>query len=175
MKVLECPRLIQTYNYDCGAKALQIVLAYYGVYVSEGSLIRSAGTTTKNGTEANGMLRTLRKYGLEYEAGKMTVSRIKCFIDKKIPVILLLQAWAGRKITNWNREWSVGHYVVAVGYDKTKIYFDDPNTFNMAFLTSRELVKRWHSKMKGSKHINYGIAVFGKRPTFDPKKIVHMG
>ena len=40
----------QTYDFDCGAKALQTVMAYYGVDVREDELMETLGTGTQ-GTE----------------------------------------------------------------------------------------------------------------------------
>jgi len=40
MKILDFPELRQTFNYDCGAKALQSVLAYYGIDIREEEIIK---------------------------------------------------------------------------------------------------------------------------------------
>lgn len=50
MKIIFLPQLRQTYNYDCGAKATESVLAYYGLEVREDLIMKSA-STTKNGTK----------------------------------------------------------------------------------------------------------------------------
>jgi predicted double-glycine peptidase len=39
MIVIELPIGRQTFDFDCGAKALQIVMAYYGMDISEGDLM----------------------------------------------------------------------------------------------------------------------------------------
>jgi predicted double-glycine peptidase len=39
MIVIELPIGRQTFDFDCGAKALQIVMAYYGTDISEGDLM----------------------------------------------------------------------------------------------------------------------------------------
>jgi len=41
-------------------------------------------------------------------------------------------------------------------------------------LKSKELKKRWHAKDNKKKTIKYGIAVYGRDPLFDSKKIIHM-
>ena len=41
---LNFPELRQTYNYDCGASALQGVMVYYGVEMREDVLMKEAGT-----------------------------------------------------------------------------------------------------------------------------------
>ena len=175
MKILDFPELIQTYKYDCGAKALNAVLEYYGIDVSEGEIMKIAGTDKKSGTPIEGVLKVLKKYKLKFEAGTLKISQIKRYINKKIPVILILQAWSSDKKVLWEKNWGDGHYVIAIGYDKKKIYFEDPYSVFRTYLTYKELDKRWHDKNKGKKYIHYGIAVYGKKPKFDSNKKIHMG
>jgi predicted double-glycine peptidase len=47
--MIELPIGRQTFDFDCGAKALQIVMAYYGIDIPEGDLIRELRCDT-NGT-----------------------------------------------------------------------------------------------------------------------------
>jgi len=172
MKILPFPRLRQAYDYDCGATVAEAVLIYYGLNIMEGILMRVA-KTTKLGTPPKGIMKTIKKYGLKYKAGRFTIEEVKRNIDKKIPVILLLQAWTDKKKVNWEKNWSDGHYVVAIGYDKNKIYFEDPYSILRTYLTYNELEKRWHDKSKGKKYFHFGIAVYGK-PSFNLKKKIHM-
>lgn len=174
MKILEFPQLMQTYEYDCGAKALQEVLAYYGIELREDLLIKKLGTN-ESGTPVKRIVQVAKKYNLKCILRKMNFIEVKSFIDKGIPVILLLQAWTCDKNVNWKRNWKDGHYVVAIGYDDEKIYFEDPYSFKRTFLKFDELKKRWHDKdKKGNKYINYGIAIYGKKPVFTFKKAIHM-
>jgi ABC-type bacteriocin/lantibiotic exporter with double-glycine peptidase domain len=175
MKLLKFPNLRQTYEYDCGAQAMQSVLAYYGFDIREGIIMRIA-ETTRGGTKISGLTKVARKYGLKTSVRKMNVDKIKRYINKGIPVILFMQAWPDKKrrVINWLHEWDSGHYVVAIGYDKDRIYFEDPASFNIAYLTYDELKTRWHDSENGKKYENYGIAIYGKEPNFSPEKIVHM-
>ncbi len=50
MKILDFPELVQTYDYDCGAKALQAVLAYYGIEKHEDVLMIAAKTNKEHGS-----------------------------------------------------------------------------------------------------------------------------
>lgn len=175
MKILDFPEVRQTYNWDCGAKAVQAVLIYYGFDVNEGDIIKLASTNSKKGTPVAGVKKTVKKYGLDYEARKMTIDDIKKYINKKRPVILLVQAWAEKKNTDWDKSWGNGHYVVAIGYDRKKIYFEDPSTTVRAQLSYEELQERWHDvDTNGKKYKNWGMVVFGKKPRFKRDKTVHM-
>ena len=44
MVIINMPGGVQTYDFDCGAKALQIVMAYYGVEIRESKLIKELKT-----------------------------------------------------------------------------------------------------------------------------------
>jgi len=174
MKLLELPGLRQTFNFDCGAIALESVLVYYGIEVREDILMKSVGTT-KKGTPIPGILKTAKKYGLKSVSRSMDILEIKKYLDKKIPIILLLQAWTNKNRVDWKNDWADGHYAVAIGYDKNKIYFDDPSSFKLAYLTYKELVERWHDvDIKGKKYFNHGIALYGKKIKFNNKSIEHM-
>lgn len=174
MKILEFPMSIQTYDYDCGAKALQAVLAYYGICVKENVVLRLAGTKEKCGTPISGIRRTAKKYGLGCSCGEMAISEIKELINKKTPVIILVQAWTGNKQVDWKKTWKDGHFVIVIGYDKNKIYFEDPFVFRRTFLTYKELKERWHGVIKGKKRHSFGIVISGKKPKFDLNKKRHM-
>jgi len=174
MKILKFPELRQTYNYDCGAKAIQTVLAYYGIDEREEVIIKLA-KTKKSGTYINGIVNALKKYDLKTKVKNLTIEDLKKYIDKGNPVILVLQAWTDKKKINWKKDWLDGHYVVAIGYDKSKIYFADPSSILRTYLSYKELKDRWHDKdVGGKKYVNYGIIVYGKKPKFDFKKIIHM-
>ncbi|MFA5124837.1 MAG: cysteine peptidase family C39 domain-containing protein [Patescibacteria group bacterium] len=173
MKQLDFPKFMQTYEYDCGTKALQAVLIYYGIEIREELLIKYAKTNKKEGTLIKGILRTLKKYKLKFNDGQLSIKDLKDNIDKKIPTILLLQAWNPKKI-DYTNSYRDGHWVVAVGYTKDKIIFEDPYFSICTFLTNKELEKRWHGQEKVKQIKNYGIVVYGKNPTYDSKKIIHM-
>ncbi|MDD3175747.1 MAG: cysteine peptidase family C39 domain-containing protein [Candidatus Nanoarchaeia archaeon] len=173
MKQLDVPKLIQTYKWDCGAKALQATLAYYGIYIRESKLIKYAKTNAKKGTSKLNMLLTLKRFKLKTEAKAMTLKDLKKYIDKEIPVIILLQAWKKRG-PEYVDNFKEGHWVIAIGYDKTKIIFEDPYHFQRTFLTNKELDERWHAQENKTKIFNYGIAVFGEKREPSINKILHM-
>ncbi|MBI2448102.1 C39 family peptidase [Candidatus Microgenomates bacterium] len=173
-KILLFPTMRQTFEWDCGAKAVQSVLAYYGIDEREEVLMKLAGTT-KNGTPIKGIKKVLKKYGLDFEDHEMTIKDLKKFIKKKMPVIILLQAWAEKKHVDWSNHWESGHFAVVIGYDRKRIYFEDPASTTRTFLTYEELEKRWHDFDMGTKkYIHYGIAVHGKHPSFSFKRFIRM-
>ncbi|MFH0867918.1 MAG: cysteine peptidase family C39 domain-containing protein [Candidatus Woesearchaeota archaeon] len=174
MKMLRFPKLRQTYDHDCGAKALQAVLAYYGIEVREDVLIKHT-ETTKDGTSIDEIVNALGEYGLDSESRTMTIEEVIGFINSKIPVMLVLQAWTKKDQVDWENDWDDGHYAIAIGYSKKKMYFEDPSSFHRTFLAFNELKERWHDVgTNGNKYINYGIAIYGKKPGFKLDMPVHM-
>ena len=132
MKILDFPMLCQAFDYSCGATALQSVLAYYGFDVREGSIMKIAGTG-KGGTPIIGIISAARKYKLKCISKAMDIDEVKRFIDKKIPVIVFMQAWAEKKNINWEEEWNETHYAVIIGYDSKRFIFADPSSFTSTF------------------------------------------
>jgi ABC-type bacteriocin/lantibiotic exporter with double-glycine peptidase domain len=138
-------------------------------------IMELAGTTKEGGTPIKGIIKVAQKFGLKTQAKRMTLLEIKNFINRGIPVIMPLQAWTKKKKINWQKNWSDGHYVVAIGYDKQKIYFEDPGNISRTYLTYGELADRWHDMdSHGKKYINYGLAIYGKKPKYNLNKAVHM-
>jgi len=178
MRILKFPSLRQTFEYDCGPTVLQAVLLYYGIEIRKDDIIEIVGTDHQ-GTQPYKMVKTIKKLGLKSKFGKMTLKELEKYLDKKIPVILLIQAWPykDQEKINWEREWRHGHYVIAIGHNKKNICFEDPFSFYRSFVTKEELLKRWHdidTRIK-KKYTHFGIAVYGKKPTYDPNKIVPIG
>jgi len=93
------------------------------------------------------------------------------------PLIYLISylVYKNQKKIDWEKDWKDGHYVVAIGYDKNKLYFEDPSSPLRTYLSYDELNKRWHNQQKKEKYFHYAISVYGKKPKFSLNKKVHMG
>lgn len=175
MKIIQLPKLSQTYEWDCGANAIQSVLVYYGIEERGEIFIKHAKTLEEHGTDIKDLTKTIKKFGLDLDCRVMTIKDLKKYIDKNIPIIILLQAWSSKKNIDWKNSWNNGHYVVAIGYTKEKIIFEDPYSFHRTYLKNEELEDRWHDMdRKGKKYLHYGVAVYGRKPSFDRNKIIHM-
>ena len=87
---------------------------------------------------------------------------------------MALQAWTESKKVHWKTNWADGHYVVAVGYDRHKVYFADPSSIYPTFLTFAELEERWHDidNHNGRRYEHYGLAVTGAQPR--AQRAIHM-
>ena len=175
MRILNFPDLRQVSSFDCGASAVQSVLAYYGFNLREEKIIKIC-QTNENGTRPEAIEKILKQMGLKYKAHQMDVAELKKYIKKRVPIIICLQAWKNSlKKLDWTKDWSDGHWVVCKGYGKTRIYFEDPSTFNTVYLTYNELENRWHDiDYQGQKYNHFGIAVYGKKAEFSDSHIIHM-
>jgi len=167
-KVLKFPNRRQFSNYDCGVIVIQDVLAYYGIDVREDKLIEMLDTD-KEGTDPDKIISIAKKYGLKVNDGKATIEKIKESIDRKYPVIVVLQAWSkdNEEKDDWEEEWGEGHYAVAIGYTDDKIIFEDPSSVKRVYLTNEDFMKRWHDVDKyGNEFMNYAIIIWGKKPKY---------
>lgn len=170
--IKDFPELRQIYEYDCGASALQSVLMYYGFDIREGQVMKLARTAKKEGTAPDNILKAAMKLGLKAKSiAPMSLDELFAFLDKGQPVIIALQAWS-RKPKDYSNSWTDGHYVVAIGYDSRRVYFEDPAAINRTYLSHRELINRWHDCDSKQQYYNLGIVISGKRKA--KPKMEHM-
>jgi predicted double-glycine peptidase len=162
---IDIPDTRQTYNYDCGSTATQTVLSYYGIDIRGENLMEVLETEPEDGTPIDNIIGYLRQKGLKVVAGRMSLETLEHALSKKFPVILPLQAWVNDdETTDWKTEIDNGHYVVAIGSDDNKVFFEDPASFQRVYVPKQEFLDRWHDKDSNGKiYLNYGIVVIGKR------------
>ena len=174
MKILNFPERRQTYNYDCWASCAQSVLNYYWIDIREDTIMKIAWTN-KEWTSIWWIEMVVHKYKLKNKTEHMTISKIKKYIDRQIPVIIILQARTDTKHVDWKSNRVDGHYVVAIGYDKTKIYFEDPSSIYRTYLLNNEFKERRHDvDIDWREYYHYGIAVYGKKPKYSTHTKIHM-
>lgn len=108
-KRVRTPTLIQMEATECGAVALGIIMGYYGKYVSIEEL-RSTCGVSRDGSNALKMTEAAEKYGLEAKGYSLELEDL---YQLEFPVILF---------------WKFEHFVVLEGFDKAKVYINDPAT-----------------------------------------------
>ena len=182
LNLIDFPELRQTYNYDCGVTSLQQVLCYYGIEIRESVILEEAKEIDAGICDKGMKLLAVKEYaekkGLKAEIKEnLTPAELITYIDNKFPVIVLLQAWRDEQSPkNWSDDYLDGHYVVAIGYTKEKIIFEDPSSFNRTFLSFEELAERWHDSSDDdeTKRI-YGVGIIiSGVPKFKSNAIKHM-
>lgn len=170
------PRFRQAYRHDCGAAAMQSVLAYYGFDVFEEDIMKIAGTKPLKGTPVEGLKKVAKKFSIKFKAGVLDAAALKKCINEGKPAIIALQSgWMCEHAKDWSRQWDRGHYVIPVGYDDKRFYFADPRCFVRSFLTFNELEQRWHDTDGKRVFEHWGIVFYGKKPKYNPNTAVHMG
>jgi predicted double-glycine peptidase len=158
----------QTFDFDCGAKALQIVMEYYGVDVREDILIKEL-KLNKNGTSVDNMIFVAEKNGFKVRAATgVSLEQLKHFVDEGHPVIVIVQAWAERymALEDWKTDYEDGHYVVVIGYNSSIIIFEDPSSIRRTWLTEEEFLARWHDldPRTNQKLESFAMVLLGKEP-----------
>ena len=176
--IIDLPTGRQAFDFDCGAKSLQIVMAYFGLDVSEGELLEELKCSSE-GCSIKNMIRFARMKGFRVIARcGVTLNRVKYYLDKRIPVIVLLQAWAEIPMTleQWENDFDDGHYVIVVGYNDSIVVFEDPASFRKTWLTEEEFLIRWHDADPAtkSKLEHFAMVLLGKEPSPQHKLMEHM-
>lgn len=156
------PKGTQSYTYDCGTKALQLVMAYYGTEIPYRRLLRLVKKHRRYGLPVEDMVNIARRNGFKVVSEtNYSLAKIKRHIAKGEPVIVLLQAWSDKDLEE--KEWletdDYGHYSIIIGFGDGKIYFNDPLSFRGAWLTEKEFESRWHSS-DGDK---YAMVILGDK------------
>ena len=163
------PDTTQQEDYSCGAACLQAVCKYFGVGPEdEWEYVEALRMDKKVGSHPFQIVRAARRYGLRFrEKLGMSLADLKGLLRRRIPVLLMIQAWGERKygggyLRSYRGVWDQGHWVVAVGYDRSGVYFEDPSLQAVrGFLTFEELEERWHDVGPHNRHMDhYGLALW---------------
>lgn len=169
--LLPVPDIRQSTSYSCGASALQGVLMYYGEEHLESELMNMASTDPEQGTNPRQMVAVARELGFEAEVRQnLTLDDLRSSLARKEPVIVAIQAWReGDSLQKpWTDLWDDGHYVVVIGMDDKRVWFEDPSLLGTrGYIDLQEFQDRWHDK-DDIPYIQSGIFIRGKEPVAAP-------
>lgn len=158
---INLPNVQQSTWFSCGPACVQSVMAYFGVGPDEqDEYVERLKAEPYGGTAPNDIVNFCKEYGLSVKLVKnMKIEALVNFLEKGRPVICAIQAYGTKKDY---KNWIKGHYVVAIGYDKKHIYFEDPLiTGKRAFVPIDEFIDRWHDYDKhGNEYQNLGIVIW---------------
>lgn len=101
------PTLLQMEAAECGAAALGIVLAHYGVYLPLETLRMECGVS-RNGSRASNMIRASRRLGMAAGGYKISAEGLK---EMAMPCII---------------HWDFNHFLVLEGFENGKVFLNDP-------------------------------------------------
>ncbi|MDP4223798.1 MAG: C39 family peptidase [Bacteroidota bacterium] len=175
IKVFDFPNTRQSFDYSCGPGAVQAVMAYYGKEFRESELIDLLKTDKTDGTLVKEIVRFLNSQGLSVDVKEhMTKDELLRYVDKKIPVITLIQAWGSEADFNnhYKETWNDGHFVVVIGYTRNDVICSDPALFKKGYIPLQEFIDRWHDYDEGeTKTYQLGLAVYGMKPAYEQKSL----
>jgi uncharacterized protein len=168
------PETSQQTDYTCGAASFQAICKYYGVGLDEEwQYVEALHIDRRVGTHAEQVRRLAKRFGLSMkEYCPMTLVQLRRELDRRHPVMLMIQAWGEEKTNgrwrprrNYDTDWADGHWVVAIGYDAQGVLFEDPSLQAVrGFLSYDELMRRWRDTGTHGRHIEqYGLAVWHPR------------
>ena len=174
--MIELPIGRQTFDFDCGAKALQLVMAYYGVDVREDELMAELKVDS-HGTPLKNMISAAEAKGVQVVAKcGGSLKTVKKYVAENHPVIVLVQAWAEKYMTpeDWKKDNDDGHYVIIIGQQGEDIVFEDPASFRRTWMTEKEFLTRWHDvDPRTQEKLNrFAMVLLGKQPA--QKVLKHM-
>jgi ABC-type bacteriocin/lantibiotic exporter with double-glycine peptidase domain len=158
--ILEFPDTRQSDYNSCGVAATQSVAIYYGIDKPEDYY---SGNDKKTYQSAKDIMNFFEKNDFKVEEKhNMKIDDLKKLIDKKIPIIVAIQAWSDNNV-DYSKDFKDGHWVVVIGYDDNNLYFNDPSIAdNIGIMSQTDFKKRWHDKEGKKEFINYGIVVYGE-------------
>jgi predicted double-glycine peptidase len=162
------PDVMQHNNYTCGVASAQCVLQYYGQWGYQDEMGKAMGTTSAQGTHPVHITQYLTKQGLDAKIVEgMSLGDLEKVVDEGALTIIDYQAYRDKPSIDYATDWEDGHYSVVVGYDKSKIYIEDPSMLgSVGFLGREELETRWRDyELENGKrrpYVRMGIVVHGK-------------
>ena len=146
-------------------------LLYFGVYDDpESTLDAELGVTAEEGTRVDSIVAEARRYGLQADARVgLTFEDLDRGLSRGDVVIVALQAWATKPVTDWRTNWEDGHYAVVVGLSRDRVYLMDPSVrTGYGYLTRDQFLQRWHDyDLDRGKRITFerlGIVIRGGTP-----------
>ena len=140
-------------EFSCGAASLMSICSYYNVgsdYIE--AFKQALRTDPDDGIYYGKIAEYARKLNLRADIRrKMSVGALKRHLDAGRPVICSIQAYSDDDPPDYSLDGN-GHYVVAIGHDKKRIYFMDPSANYdstrgnpcYAYLSVKALKLRWH-------------------------------
>ncbi|HLK88812.1 MAG TPA: cysteine peptidase family C39 domain-containing protein [Polyangia bacterium] len=145
--LLPVPLISQSSSWTCGSAALMAALVYFGVFDDPQSrLDAELAATPRDGTRVRNIVAVARRFGLRAAARtELSLDDLAGELRDGAVVIVALQAWAGKQVTDWRSDWEDGHYVVVVGVTGDRVYVMDPSVrTGYAYLARDQFLERWH-------------------------------
>lgn len=160
---VELPNVVQRRDYTCGPAAMLAVAAYYGVGPEDEDDVEAAMGIGVDGSDPPHLVAVARRWGLRVEEHVgMTTAALRAALDRRRPVVMMLQAWGWPRPRSYRARWRHGHWVVAIGHDRGGVYLEDPSLHAArGWLSDDDLDERWHDWGVDRARVHrYGLVVW---------------
>jgi predicted double-glycine peptidase len=147
LKFLPLNDVFQETSHSCGASAAKSILLYYGIPSEEKEVIKTFGTSDSLGTSPEQMVAGFSRFGLNAMVKENAeIDDIISNLENGFPTLVAIQAWlVNYPPKDWANNWEDGHWLIVIGIDENKIYFEDPSLLGArGYLTIEEFKMRWH-------------------------------
>lgn len=182
VKILAFKPSKQPNDWSCGIYSLHMICNYAGKNVSPNKIIDACLKFVPNndfeslkdtGAPIEGLKYASSLLGLSYTEGRFTIEKLKSFIDKGWPTLVMVQAWGDGSIRNWENEMDRGHYIVCIGYndEENTLFFADPTSYMKVWIDANAFKSRWHGVADdGVTRINNWGIVYKLRGKYSSKE-----
>lgn len=119
--MIQVPHFRQEKAKTCVPASVRMVLDYLGIKRTEDEVAKALGTTPL-GTNVMNIELLPKELGLEVWTGDMSLGGLKDFIDKGIPVIVVVET---PSLPYCDPNQRRRHTLVVVGYDDESVYVND--------------------------------------------------
>jgi ABC-type bacteriocin/lantibiotic exporter with double-glycine peptidase domain len=171
------PTVRQATDYTCGVAALQSVLRYYGLEIREDRLAAILKSDPDKGTSYLAIESFARENGFATSIRRdMTLEELKDILRGGSPVLCAIQAWPEMAV-DWKTDWNDGHWVVAIGFEESRMFFMDPSSMgNYTYIPDGEFLDRWHDTDSDcvTELNHFGIVISKPVPNYDPDEILRL-
>lgn len=161
------PEVQQRTHFSCGAAVVHSICSYYGLGLqSHYDYFIHLETDETYGTPPHKIASYFKEVGINADIKRdMSIKTLCSELQKSKPIILPIQAYGNPK---QYKNGGCGHYVVAIGYDKRNIIFEDPwLNCSRGYISKKELVNRWHDcDYSGSIYNQTGIVCWKRSQPF---------
>lgn len=137
------PHYRQLSDFSCGAAALRMVFAAFGIRASEKALAAALGTNARTGTSRKALAKIAATRGLRAHARhRRTLADVARDLAARRPVIVLYR----------EPDDDTSHYAVCVAVSPRRVTLHDPWHGPSFSLPRREFLRRWHGTHRSYPH-----------------------
>jgi predicted double-glycine peptidase len=161
------PDIAHLMDSSSGLSALMAVCRYYGVGPEDEVELAAELSLDQRWPDPERVVVAAVRYGLSAcTRCPMSSADLKEHLDRRRPVLILVQAWGQTEDeaprVSYENIWEDDHYLVAIGYDRDGVYFEDPSLQGIrGYLSWEDLEQRWHARgPNGTELHRFGAALW---------------